>query len=588
MNLIVKFLLVIFTLSCTLSCVKQEYNLNKGVDTSIDINGSLKLPIGSSELITLNELLHTDESSSLKIDDQGRYFFEIDEMDNPIGVSYKIDPIGFNEASKDFTIELNNIMQQLCDLGLKQGDPIGEEYKNLIFKGEVPFENVLNLKFSVPKELINIKKVSVNTSLYFSIKSTKTITYYIEQGTKFQLPSYLKISKHNPNESCWEIRNNNQIMITQDIRMSNTNQFTFEIDITEIDFSEVGEIQDGYLSFSIPLLGEISYQFKASDYQQVIEKTELRLQYSIGDTDFNTIELKMDLNNAEDFVFEPQDFYLYEQLPDIFKNEDVKLDLYNPYIQLKTHSTLPFDLGMGMKLNAKNEAGEVTESVSIENDKIVFKSGENTDYYISKHGGVAPDGATDVIADFNSLIKNLPYKISLEDISLKGTDEYFTLNADDTLSASLSYSINIPLSLGKDFKFVYDYTLNGLDISSLVQNPTFNIALSELELKMDIENSIGMGLEITAKAIDKAGQSISDSEIEIVGGVNVNAAAAGQTSTGPGSIKISFKTSEAVDKFGGLILTIIGKGSAEAEGNQLSSSQGFRFKNMSINLKSGK
>lgn len=588
MNRIIKISLLVCALICTLSCVKNEYDLNKGVDTHIDIKGSLKLPLGSSELITLGNFLKIDGTSALQADDQGRYYFEIDQKDKPIEMSYTINPIGFNEISKDFTIDLNNIMQELSNLGFKPGDPIREEYKSLTFKGEVPFENVLDLKVSAPKELISIKKVSLNTLLSFSISNTKGLVYYIKRGTEFQLPSYLKISKHNSNESHWEIRENNQIMITQDIRMANINQFTFEIDITEIDFSEAGEIQDEYLSFSIPLLGNISYQFNASDYQYVIDKTELKLQYSIGDTDFKTIELKMDLNNANGFKFDSQDFNIYEQLPETFKNENIKLDLYNPYIQLKTQSGLPFDLGIGMKLNAKNEAGEVIESISIGNDKIVFKSGAKADYYISKHGGVAPDGATDVIADFSSLIKDLPYKISLEDISLKGTDEYFTLNVDNTLSASLAYSINIPLSLGKDFKFVYDYTLNNLNISSLVQNPTFNIELSELVLKMDIENSIGMGLEIAAKAIDKNGATISDSEISIAGGITVAAASNGKTSTSPGSIAISFKSKEAVEKFNGLILTITGKGSAEAEGNQLSSSQGFRFNNMSINLKSGK
>lgn len=591
---IIKISLLAFALSATLSCVKQEYDLSKGVDTSIDINGSLSLPLGSSELITLSECLQSDETSSLKTDEQGRYFFEIDKRDNPIGCSYTMEPIVLPETTHYYPLRVERIMGFCNDSGQNRpGTLIKDVHKLLSVYWHHNFNIVMDIKIPVPEEVTDVKKVSVNTMLTLSVTNSPEIKYTLVgratyPETLFQLPSYLKISKHNPEETRWSIDETNQIVIEESIPMKETNSIVYEVDITEIDLSEAGEIVDGYLVFQIPISGTIEGLTDIKDFETYVDDSTFDLLCTVSGATCNSVELKMDLTKAEDFAFEPQEINIYEQLPDIFKNENVKLDLYNPYIQLLTQSTLPFDLGVGMNLNAKNQAGEVNKSVNISNEQLTLRAGQNANYYISKHGGVAPEGATDIEADINSLIEDVPHTISIEDFTLKGSDDFFTLNTGDTFSSSLAYAVNIPLILGKDFQFSYDYVLNGLDISSLVNNPSFNIALSSLELKMDIENSIAMGLEIEATATDKQGQPISNTEIEVTGGVSVSAAVAGQTSTSPGSIKIGFNSPEATQKFGGLILTITGKGSTGSEDSQLASNQGFRFNNMSINLKSGK
>ena len=45
------------------SCVNQDYDLSKPIDTSINIKGDISLPIGSSEFIKIGDFLKIEEGA---------------------------------------------------------------------------------------------------------------------------------------------------------------------------------------------------------------------------------------------------------------------------------------------------------------------------------------------------------------------------------------------------------------------------------------------------------------------------------------------------------------------------------------------
>ena len=46
------------------ACVNEEYDLNKGIDTTIDIEGNISAPVGSTEKIMIGDLFEIEEAIS--------------------------------------------------------------------------------------------------------------------------------------------------------------------------------------------------------------------------------------------------------------------------------------------------------------------------------------------------------------------------------------------------------------------------------------------------------------------------------------------------------------------------------------------
>lgn len=49
------------------SCVNEEYDLNKDIDTTISINGDISAPLGSTEAIMIGDFLAIDEENSVLV-----------------------------------------------------------------------------------------------------------------------------------------------------------------------------------------------------------------------------------------------------------------------------------------------------------------------------------------------------------------------------------------------------------------------------------------------------------------------------------------------------------------------------------------
>ena len=63
----------------TCSCVKEGYDFRNGVDGTVDIQGSISLPIGNTELMPIGDFLDLDtESSMLGTDADGNYILSVE------------------------------------------------------------------------------------------------------------------------------------------------------------------------------------------------------------------------------------------------------------------------------------------------------------------------------------------------------------------------------------------------------------------------------------------------------------------------------------------------------------------------------
>ena len=79
------------------SCVNEEYDLNKDIDTTISINGDISAPLGSTEAIMIGDFLAIDEENSVLVADPqtGDYSLHV-EAEEPISQKINIDRVNLN------------------------------------------------------------------------------------------------------------------------------------------------------------------------------------------------------------------------------------------------------------------------------------------------------------------------------------------------------------------------------------------------------------------------------------------------------------------------------------------------------------
>ena len=98
------------------ACVNEEYDLNKGIDTTIDIEGNISAPVGSTEKIMIGDLFEIEEGSILQADPQTGDWHIYVESDTPVSETIEIKPVTLNAANMvadngiSLTVSMRNII----------------------------------------------------------------------------------------------------------------------------------------------------------------------------------------------------------------------------------------------------------------------------------------------------------------------------------------------------------------------------------------------------------------------------------------------------------------------------------------------
>ena len=85
----ISFLSGLVMIMSVISCVNEEYDLEKiQIDEISGLEG-IALPVGSSKVISINDFLALDEDGYVRTDDEGYFFVSL--SDEVLNESYKLD-----------------------------------------------------------------------------------------------------------------------------------------------------------------------------------------------------------------------------------------------------------------------------------------------------------------------------------------------------------------------------------------------------------------------------------------------------------------------------------------------------------------
>ena len=458
------------------SCVNEEYDLSNGIDGTVDIQGSISLPIGSTEFMPIGDFLELDQDgqeSILVADPQTgdyRLYIESDNTiapDEPIeiqqitiegemlvpdgGVTYE--EIGLGSRVEDITSAL--------DPGMDIPEEVGNVLNSLI-DGMEPLEAQttpieINEDISQVTDIVkDIKKIELEApiALTLSLKGdnlTKGKVSLSGPGNEAFTITFPEFVTLEPGTDNLTIIDGHILSFDNlDIDIDDPESSTFEFSLTGIDLSLLDEGQ-GMVGDRLTVNDEISISelklgLDINDFARTVGEIPyeiaIDLSLNVGDVFVKSVEAVLD----PDFSIDPQSIDIGE-LPEFISGDNVTLDLYNPVIRLDVNAEdnvrtatgkgFPnFYMSAGIDAFDKNGSSTLGSDGPIvigddgsgkDNSPVVIKEGMNhivISRQEAENGGNGPVPADEnyqyiTVPELGRLISVIPDHITISDINVR-------------------------------------------------------------------------------------------------------------------------------------------------------------------------
>lgn len=607
---------IVSSFICITACVNEEYDLSKGIDTTINVNGDISAPLGSTEKILIGDFFEIDpQNSAISVVD-GDYVLSLSgdmvrhDIDVPeLGISGI--SVGNSENPGGYRINMD-----IPDTQPVEGVQIPDRTYEFTVAGEK--ETAIEINEEVPEYIAGIGKIELNSVMSISMRLSRDdgrsegeIT--IGEGFSLVFPDYITIVKEGGSVD-YEVLDGNVVRFASSASLTPSAPLGFRLGIAGIDFGRMpggqGLVNGCIVIDDIIGMQDVSISANARSFGEVISdlpsSLSIDIDMSVSDIEIETVEV----------VFNPEitvDDQTVEigEMPEFLSEEGNRLDLYSPVITLMVTNDSPVSAVLQADITSYSNDSQ-TASIHLGNedagaaDAVVLRSGV-TPVYIVRRAEDVPDGpvaATNdpviiVRDDLSELIATIPDKMTVSDIDvrvLQETIEFDLVNAPDKYSFSFGYDINVPLAFGEELAVSYPYDITGLNEtlnpSSSDDNGSLEIDFSEASVFLTFVNEIPLDLSVAASPIDKDGNVIgSGIDVELTGiegnsAVTVGAGNVGSPSESPAVIRIRADR-ESLMKLDGFRLDLKGSCGSGFAGVALNENQGIQLKDISVNIKGG-
>ena len=607
---------IVSSFICITACVNEEYDLSKGIDTTINVNGDISAPLGSTEKILIGDFFEIDpQNSAISVVD-GDYVLSLSgdmvrhDIDVPeLGISGI--SVGNSENPGGYRINMD-----IPDTQPVEGVQIPDRTYEFTVSGEK--ETAIEINEEVPEYIAGIGKIELNSVMSISMRLSRDdgrsegeIT--IGEGFSLVFPDYITIVKEGGSVD-YEVLDGNVVRFASSASLTPSAPLGFQLGIAGIDFGRMPDGQ-GLVNGRIVIddiigMQDVSISANARSFGEVISdlpsSLSIDIDMSVSDIEIETVEV----------VFNPEitvDDQTVEigEMPEFLSEEGNRLDLYSPVITLMVTNDSPVSAVLQADITSYSNDSQ-TASIHLGNkdagaaDAVVLRSGV-TPVYIVRRAEDVPEGpvaATNdpviiVRDDLSELIATIPDKMTVSNIDvrvLQETIEFDLVNAPDRYSFSFGYDINVPLAFGEELAVSYPYDITGLNEtlnpSSSDNNGSLEIDFSEASVFLTFVNEIPLDLSVAASPIDKDGNVIgSGIDVELTGiegnsAVTVGAGNVGSPSESPAVIRIRADR-ESLMKLDGFRLDLKGSCGSGFAGVALNENQGIQLKDISVNIKGG-
>lgn len=574
------------------SCVNQDYDLSKPIDTSINIKGDISLPIGSSEFIKIGDFLKIEEGAQgIQCDEAtGDYFLGVAPEEN-FSTDFRVDDISIGKLQ-----QANDVNISLPTSGFTSStSPAGISLFSSLpaFTYSLPSDTKMSVSLDQAFEeesIVDIKEMVTDApaSLRFNI-STGAVE--LCAGMQIVFPQYLTVSKKDASDSRFSI-SGNTLRIDTPIKVTKGISSSIDLNITGIDFSKMTSgmglvTVEGkrkiVINDNVSVSGDV--KIDPADFTSIPSQGSLSLTINIVMNDIAVKSVTAKLNTS--YNIDNQKFELGE-LPEFLSGENISLDIWNPVIGFTIDNKTPFKASIAATLKAYAKAqaapyaslsigGEGSEEILLEKGvSRIFISRQGT------HSG-AQQGDRDIRkTEIAEILSQIPSSIGIEDIAIQSdADEYVTIETNRNYTCSIDYSFDATLAFGRNFRLEYTpEDIKGL-AGSLGLGENMDLNVTSLALKFNMTSTIPVDFDLSAVPVDTEGNVIAGAEVTVDG--TIKAGRTDAESISPIVLTVS-ASNDALKTLDGIRLTLSGSSNETSEGIALNREQGIRLTDIKARL----
>lgn len=561
------------------SCLNEDYDLTKDIDTNISIDGDISAPLGNSEFILVDDFLNlgNDAADVLKTDSSGNYYISVTGRGTSSDVELPV--LSFSDELVTDGGYIARIKKSELPLP-SSGTVPAEQYTKHFNVSSTP----MTVNEDVSHEIRAVKDAEVSGVVNISL--TVTTGKATLSDLIIDFPEYLEFA--DVKDAGLNFNPDGNLLTIKSPQISTVAK-NYYLNVVGIDFDKIPSGQ-GFLPSQHKIVLNDEIKLSAfdvntvlSDFGTTVEAIPNEIVADIG-ISISSLIVKTALVKVDpDIVIDPFISNVGE-LPDFLSGDDVVLDLYNPVLKLNIDNRTPLKLNLNADIMSYKGADHRTAHVGNANggEAIALTPSGMNRLYISRTGEGVPTGFSSVVVpDFSSLISIVPDRIGVENIDVEAADEFVTLTSGGRYNVVYDFELAAALAFGKDVKIVYSTDFTGWNETFNPNDESFALEIRDADVKFDFVNMIPMTISLDAAAIDVYGNVIP--EIKVTLDENIPAGSVEKPSTS--ALTLNLKGSaEQMRKLDGLRLNLTGSDPGTMSGVCLNKNQGVQFKNMKIRL----
>lgn len=561
------------------SCLNEDYDLTKDIDTNISIDGDISAPLGNSEFILVDDFLNlgNDDKDVLKTDASGNYYVSVTGRGTSSDVELPV--FSFSDelvTDGGYTATIEKRELPLPSSGTVPDTPYTKHFN----ASSTP----ITINEDVPPEILAVKDAEVSGVVNISL--TVTAGKATLSDLVIDFPEYLEFADVKDDGLNFNPDGN---LLTIKSPQIHTMCKSINLNVIGIDFEKIPSGQ-GFIPSQHKIVLNDEVKLSAFDVNAVLSDfgatVEVIPNEIVADIDLSISSLivKTALVKVDpDIVIDPF-ISNVGSLPDFLSGDDVVLDLYNPVLKLNIDNCTPFTLNLNADIMSYKGADHRTAHVGNANGGEAISltpSGMNR-LYVSRTGEGVPGGfASVVVPDFSSIFSIAPDRIGMENIDVEAADEFVTLTSGGRYNVVYDFEVAAALAFGKDVKIVYSTDFTGWSETFNPNDESFALEVRDADVKFDFVNMIPMTISPDAAAIDVDGNVIPGIKVTLNG--NIPAGSVEKPSTSALTLNLE-GSAEQMRKLDGLRLNLTGSDPGTMSGVCLNKNQGVQFKNMKIRL----
>jgi hypothetical protein len=374
-----------------------------------------------------------------------------------------------------------------------------------------------------------------------------------------QFPTFLKFNTGSVNTQ-------NQLVLNEGFKVSKG--FIKSLTIQKIDFGTAGkDLTSGVFNLheKITMTGNAYIKGKSLNTND-ISNAVISPTLTVGNIQIGLIEAQITP------TIQPVTKDITLNFPDLLTRGNTVLDIVNPVLTLQIGNTMGIPANIDLTFTPKRNGSAITAGIIKTSVSIAAASvlGQTTwsNYWISNYCKGYSAGYDTINVALPNLLRSVPDQLEIiATPTVTGTKQTVDLNSQNN-QLNLKYSVNVPLSFGKDFVIEYNDTITDLqkqltDILKMTNN---------VEIIAFVENSIPLELSLNATALNSSKSIINDISIsspDKIKPCNAN----GTSQTSKIKIALSEKTSGALKLLDNLKLKISAKSNSTVAGIALNTNQ---------------